>query len=165
MAVTLVRWRFGNGWKSGDCCRRLLSALRPTMSVSSIPSPHCVCVDSAPPSGADFRSRSLAELKVIRGDLWRALKDVRLPPPTSFSAFREECKLPYSVKERPLQTPSGEMLGYLSGFFAGHGCVRSNLEGLKMGQSVQGAEVLVLFTKFFGGSIGVHRAGTGTSFP
>ena len=101
----------------------------------------------------------------MRGDLWRALKDIRLPPPTSFTAFGQEYQLPYSVKEKPLETPPAEMLGYLSGFFAGDGCVKSNCGGLSVGQSVQGAEVLFLFARFWGGSVGVHSTGSGTCFP
>ena len=100
----------------------------------------------------------------MRGDLWRALEDIRLSPPTSVFALGQQYKLPYCVKE-PLQTPSEDMLGYLSGFFAGDGCVRSDLGGLKVSQSVQGAEVLVLFAQCFGGSIGVQSTGSGTSFP
>ena len=64
---------------------------------------------------------STEERNDIRASLWRALKDVRLPPPTSFNAFRQKYKLPYRVKERPFETPSEDMLEYLSGFFAGDG--------------------------------------------
>ena len=114
---------------------------------------------------ADLQSLSLEELKVINGKLWQALKDIRLQPPMSFTAFGQECKLPYSVKEMPLETPSEETLGYLSGFFAGDGCVTSNPRELKVSQFVQGAEVLFLFAMFFGGSIGLHSPGSGTGFP
>ena len=73
---------------------------------------------------ADLQSLNLEELKAIKGKLWRELKDIRLPPPTSFTAFGQEYKLPYSVKETSLKTPSDEMLEYLFGFFAGDGCVK-----------------------------------------
>ena len=102
---------------------------------------------------------------MIRGDLRRALKEVRLRPPMSFTAFGHDYTLPFRVKETPLQVPSKEMLAYLSGFFAGDGCVSSDLRELKVGQSVQGAAVLFLFARFFGGSIGVASTGSGTSFP
>ena len=80
----------------------------------------------------------------------RALKDIRLPPPTSFKACGHEYKLPYSDKKTPLETPSEEMLGYLLGSFAGDGCVNSDLSRLSVGQSVPGAEVLFLFVQSFG---------------
>ena len=64
----------------------------------------------------DLESRSVEELKAMREDLWRALKDIRLPPPTSDYAFGQQYPLPYCVKE-PLETPLEKMLGYLAGFF------------------------------------------------
>ena len=87
-----------------------------------------------------------------------------LPPPTSFTAFGQEYQLPHTVREF-LETPSTEMLGYLSGFFAGDGCVRSDLSGLQVSQSVQRAQVLLLYARCPWGSIGGCQSGSGTSFP
>ena len=113
----------------------------------------------------DLQSWSVEELKEMKGKLWRELKDVRLPRPTSFTANGEEYPLPYSIKEMPPETPSEEMLGYLSGFFAGDGCVHSDRSRLSLGQSIQGAEVLLLFAKCFGGSIGLQSKGSGACLP
>ena len=55
--------------------------------------------------------------------------------------------------------------GYLSGFFAGDGCVRSDLSGLRVIQSSKAAEVLFLYASCFGGSRGVGNSGSGTSLP
>ena len=68
------------------------------------------------------------ELKALRGELRRALKDVHLPRPTHFKVSGQEYKLPY-------------------------GCVRSDLSGLAVGQSVQGAEVLFLFCMLLGAQL------------
>ena len=163
-AVILAKSYVCSSW---NCSRSLLlSALGPTMSLLSTGSPEGLGVDPTEPLvPADLESRSPEELRVLKGKLWRALKDFRFARPTSFHAFGQEYPLPYSVTKMPLETPSEERLGYLSGFFAGDGCVKSDLSGLSVGQSVQGAEVLVLFTHSFGGSIGVQSSGSGTSFP
>ena len=114
---------------------------------------------------ADLKTLNLDELKVIKGKMLRALQDLRLPRLTSFTAFGQEYPLPYSIKGMPLESPSEEKLGYLSGFFAGNGCASSDLSRLIVSQSVQGAEVLILFAKCFGGSIGLACTGSGASLP
>ena len=62
----------------------------------------------------------------------------------------------------PSELPPEEMLQNLSGFFEGDGCVQSNLLELTMIRSFQGAEVLFPFQRYFGGSVGVNTAETGT---
>ena len=56
---------------------------------------------------------------------------------------------------------AGDPLGGYLGISRGLLC----LSGLALGQSVQGAEESVSFLHVFGGSVGVHTAGSGTTFP
>ena len=158
MAVWFAAQRL-RGFRPAACKLLGLSRCRGTTTFAAFPQP--VDLDPTQLLVADFQHLSIEELNDIRVGLWRALKDIRLPRPTSFNAFGKEYQLPYFVKETPVETPSEDILEYLSGFFAGDGCVRSDLSGLRVNQS----EVLFLYASLFGGSIGVGNSGSGTSFP
>ena len=105
--------------------------------------------------------KALKKLESMKKTLKTNLGVIQLAPPKNFVAFGNVYELPRAVKETPSELPSEGMLQYLSGFFNGDGCVRSDMTALHIGQSVQGAEVLFLFQRFFGGTISVHAPETG----
>eukprot|EP00438_Fugacium_kawagutii_P035846 Skav205414 [mRNA] locus=scaffold582:22279:23553:- [translate_table: standard] len=74
-------------------------------------------------------------------------------------------KLPLRAEDADVEDCSDDELAYLSGFFDGDGCVSLDKRGqfsLRVGQAVQGLDVLVRFRQCFGG--GIYRQTDGCGF-
>ena len=105
------------------------------------------------------------------------LQSLQWPPVTLFQVRGQVYNLPYvaDAKQTPFCTslswslPLTDRLKYLAGFFDGDGCVHheTRLSGcsLRIGQSFDAAEVLMLFQSTFGGSIGRLYDGAGLRKP
>ena len=119
---------------------------------------------------ADSRSRdplaaSLAELQAKNKRLRAELAEMRWPRVDSFCAHGKTYSLPYKAVgtppcDRTAEIPSGTVK-YLAGFFDGDGNVHSTGSQckLRVGQSYDHPEVLMLFLRVFGG--GIYRFGRG----
>ncbi|CAE7879004.1 AQR1, partial [Symbiodinium sp. KB8] len=113
---------------------------------------------------------TLQEVQSKNEDLRKKLKKTPWPRLTRFSADGRNYGLPLRAESRQLsQRPAKARLEYLAGFFDGDGCVscKTNLSGcvLKVAQSYDQAEILMLFREAFGGSIGREHSGMGLGKP
>lgn len=111
---------------------------------------------------AHIEKATIEELKQRREDLKIELAKTRMPKLRTFWAFGKDYPLP-CLAEEALGLPSPELLHYFAGFFESHGIVSTELNGLFLAQTPQGAEVLYLFLWYFGGSIVATKPETGTT--
>ena len=95
------------------------------------------------------------------------LDSMSWPRLTSFKAWGQTYTLPWSSKV--ISKPACPDLCYLAGFFDGDGCVMAHSAwasaALQVGQSCDGAEVLMAFQAAFGGSVRRLRDGKGLGKP
>ena len=129
-----------------------------------------VCKSQCRGIGALKQVQELAALKKKEVQLKEYMKTLTRPRLTCFQAFGKTYSLPLRNGEEAIgRFPTSHEMQNLAGFFDGDGCVglTTDLSGLKfsVGQLAQNAEILVLFLKAFGGSIGVHSQGTGVRQP
>ncbi|CAE8607094.1 unnamed protein product, partial [Polarella glacialis] len=103
---------------------------------------------------------ALATLQTLErrcGRLNSFLGKLKWPPLTQFYACREFHTLPLRSCKAELQNLPKQKLEYLVGFFDGDGCVdHGSLSGgcgLKVAQSYDAAEVLLIYRQAFGGGI------------
>ena len=126
---------------------------------------------------ADVRGSFCAEAFDTSKEVQMKNKQLRVqlsksPWPTlsCFSVKGQTYSLPLRAECKDLRRlPPEPVLAYLAGFFDGDGCVScwANLSGcyLRVGQSFDQAEVLMLFYEMFGGSIALHSRGLGLRKP
>ena len=127
----------------------------------------------APSEGVVSLGDSLQVLQKKNRQLRNRLQSLRWPRSTSADICARTCTLKWSTEDRctaevPLPRPGH--LRYLAGFFDGDGCVSLNSPGrsacnLEVGQSCDGAEVLMAFQAVFGGCVRRHRHGRGLVKP
>ena len=113
---------------------------------------------------------ALQEIRRKNKDLRKELDKLPWPELKCFSANGRTYNLPLRAESRELwQRPAKARLEYLAGFFDGDGCVSctGDLSGcvLKVTQSFDQAEVLMLFREAFGGSITRQHGGMGLKKP
>ena len=112
---------------------------------------------------------TLQEVCSKNKDLRKELDKLPWPDLKCFSAKGRTYGLPLRAESRELsQRPATARLEYLAGFFDGDGCVSCmDMSGcrLKVSQSYDQAEVLMLFREAFGGSIGREQSGMGLRKP
>ena len=133
-----------------DCLTIVGAGIRPTLSANS--------------------GDTLQEIQRKNEDLRKELQQSSWPKLKCFGANGRSYSLPLRAESRePSHRPAEARLEYLAGFFDGDGCVTcfSNLCGcrLTVSQSYDQAEVLMLFRKAFGGSIGREHSGMGLGKP
>ncbi|CAE7538556.1 AQR1 [Symbiodinium sp. CCMP2592] len=113
---------------------------------------------------------TLQEIQKENEDLRKELKKLPWPMLKYFWANGRTYSLPLRAESRDLShRPAQARLEYLAGFFDGDGYVgcETRLTGaaLKVSQSFDQAEVLMLFRQTFGGSISRERRGVGLGKP
>ena len=90
---------------------------------------------------------------------------VQFPQLKSFTVEGVTHTLPLQSVGPPKQEPTQEELEYLVGFFDGDGCVTmtsgSGRISLSVNQSIDAAQVLLLFRDKLGGGVSRHKNGTG----
>ena len=111
---------------------------------------------------------SLEAVRMKNKNLRARLQEMPWPRLTSFLANGQLYPVPWSP-DPAFQTPFMERchLQYLAGFFDGDGCVRVShgRSRLEVGQSFDGADVLMLYYAAFGGGIYNQRHGVGLHRP
>ena len=112
----------------------------------------------------------LEALKRKEVQLKEYMKTLTRPRLTCFQAFGQTYSLPLRGGGKTIDRfPTAHEMQYLAGFFDGDGCVgaQTSLSGCQLivGQVARNAEILFLFLKAFGGSIGVQSQGTGVRQP
>ena len=115
-------------------------------------------------------SDTLKEVQAKNKQLCVKLGKSPWPELRLFSSRGQSYRLPLRAESRDLKRlPSEPVLAYLAGFFDGDGCVScyADLSGccLRVGQSFDQAEVLMLFYETFGGSITLQNRGLGLRKP
>ena len=92
-------------------------------------------------------------------------KRIKFPQPKSATVEGIAYALPLKAVGPPEQEPTQEELEYLVGFFDGDGCVsmrsQSGQISLQIGQSIDSAEVLLMFRDKLGGGVSRHSNRTG----
>ena len=107
---------------------------------------------------------TLKELQKKNKQLRAQLSQSRWPGLKCFFSDGQIYSLPLRATKRNCShRPAEGRLAYLAGFLDGDGCVSGSL--LKVSQSFDQAEVLMLFRKTFGGSIAYEHVGMGLSKP
>ncbi len=90
---------------------------------------------------------------------------IKFPQPKSVTVEGVTYALPLKAVGPPKQEPTQEELEYLVGFFDGDGCVsmksRNGEISLSIGQSIDSAQVLLMFRDKLGGGVSRHSNGTG----
>eukprot|EP00435_Cladocopium_sp_Y103_P024206 s1927_g5.t3 len=123
---------------------------------------------SAAPARASRYERVLARYQRHHGRLYGLLKRIKRPRLESFESGGVKYGLPLRAEDAVVEDCTEDELAYLSGFFDGDGCVDCNTDGmirLQVGQSVQGAAVLLRFRRAFGGGIYRLTDGCGLTVP
>ena len=119
---------------------------------------------------AASHTSSLKEVQNRNKRLRAQLSQFRWPVLTCFISDGQIYSLPLRAQRQDLpHAPTEARLAYLAGFFDGDGCVgcETRLTGacLKVTQSFDQAEVLLLFREAFGGSVTCERGGVGLRKP
>ena len=92
---------------------------------------------------------------------------IKFPRPTSVTVKGVTYALPLKTVGPPEEEPTQEELKYLVGFFDGDGCVSMKRQrgqiSLQISQSIDSAQVLLLFRDKLGGGVSRHSNRTGQS--
>ncbi|CAE7833845.1 unnamed protein product [Symbiodinium sp. CCMP2592] len=145
----------------------LLAAWATSTSLSCTAGPKdeaCCCVAAS----CSDTLKSLKELQTQNKQLRAQLSQSRWPGLKCFISDGQIYSLPLpATKQKRIHRPAEARLAYLAGFFDGDGSVSSIGRGtrLKVSQSFDQAEVLMLFRKTLGGSIAYEKVGKGLSKP